>query len=110
MTPEIITVVLTVLATVVVVLTRVRLAKNGGEAAGRLSIPKNLLNTHTVVGGLAAWSLSNLAGRFLFGLDPRDARAYGVAMATLVAAALLATVLPARRAASIDPTEALRSE
>ena len=44
---------LTVLATVVVVLTRVRLAKNGGEAAGRLSIPKNLLNTHTVVGGLA---------------------------------------------------------
>jgi predicted permease len=62
------------------------------------------------VGGLAAWSLSNLAGRFLFGLDPRDARAYGVAMATLVAAALIATVLPARRAASIDPTEALRSE
>jgi ABC-type antimicrobial peptide transport system permease subunit len=63
-----------------------------------------------VVGGLVAWSLSNAAGRFLFGLDPRDARAYGVAMATLVAAALLATVLPARRAASIDPTEALRSE
>ena len=63
-----------------------------------------------VVGGLAAWSLSNLAGRFLFGLDPRDARAYGVAMATLVAAALIATVLPARRAASVDPTEALRSE
>ena len=63
-----------------------------------------------VVGSLAAWSFSNLAGRFLFGLDPRDARAYGVAMATLIAAALVATVLPARRAASIDPTEALRSE
>ena len=63
-----------------------------------------------VVGGLAAWSLSNLAGRFLFGIDPQDPRAYGVAMATLVAAALIATVLPARRAASIDPTEALRSE
>jgi putative ABC transport system permease protein len=63
-----------------------------------------------IVGGLASWSLSNLAGRFLFGLDPRDARAYGVAVATLVAAALIATVLPARRAASVDPTEALRSE
>ena len=63
-----------------------------------------------VVGGLAAWSLSNLAGRFLFGLDPRDPRAYVVAMATLIAVALIATVLPARRAASIDPTEALRSE
>ena len=50
------------------------------------------------------------AGESCFGLDPRDARAYGVAMATLIAVSLVATVLPARRAASIDPTEALRSE
>jgi ABC-type antimicrobial peptide transport system permease subunit len=63
-----------------------------------------------VVGGFVAWSLSTAAGRFLFGLDPRDARAYAVAMITLVAAAFVATLLPARRAASIDPTEALRNE
>jgi predicted permease len=63
-----------------------------------------------ILGGLAAWSLSNLAGRFLFGLDPRDARAYAVAMIALLAAALVAAALPARRAASINPTEALRSE
>jgi putative ABC transport system permease protein len=63
-----------------------------------------------VAGGFTAWSLSNLAGRFLFGLDPTDARAYGVAAITLIAAALIATVLPARRAASIDPIEALRQE
>ena len=69
MTPEFITVVLTVLATVVVVLTRVRLAKNGGEAAGRLSIPKNLLNTHTVVGGLAVvvWVAFLLTGSLALG-------------------------------------------
>src|SRR5262245_8662236 len=63
-----------------------------------------------IVGGFAAWSLSTAAGGFLFGLDPRDARAYAVAMITLVAAAFVATLLPARRAASVDPTEALRSE
>jgi ABC-type antimicrobial peptide transport system permease subunit len=63
-----------------------------------------------MVGGFAAWSLANLAGGFLFGLDPRDPRAYAVAMITLVVAALVATVLPARRAASVDPIEALRSE
>lgn len=53
MTPLRITIVLTVLAAVVVVLTRVRLSKNGGEAAGRLSIPMGLLNTHTGAGLLA---------------------------------------------------------
>ena len=63
-----------------------------------------------IAGDLVAWSLSNLAGRFLFGLDPRDVRPYGVAMVTLLAAALVAAVLPARRAASINPIEALRSE
>jgi putative ABC transport system permease protein len=78
--------------------------------AGVLGHAGGLVVSGLVVGGLAAWSLSNLAGRFLFGLDPRDARAYAVAMITLLAAALVATVLPARRAASINPTEALRSE
>jgi putative ABC transport system permease protein len=63
-----------------------------------------------IAGGFAAWSLSNLAGRFLFGLDHRDPRAYAVAMITLLAAAFVATLLPARRAASVDPTEALRQE
>ena len=63
-----------------------------------------------IAGGLAAWSLSNLAGRFLFGLDPRDPRAYAIATITLLAAALVATVLPARRAASVNPIEALRNE
>jgi ABC-type antimicrobial peptide transport system permease subunit len=63
-----------------------------------------------VVGGFTAWSLSNLARGFLFGLDPTDARAYGVATITLIAAAFIATVLPARRAASVDPIEALRQE
>jgi len=52
-TPMRITLVLTVLAAVVVVLTRVRLTRDGGEAAGRLSIPAQILNMHTASGLLA---------------------------------------------------------
>jgi hypothetical protein len=52
-TPLVITWVLTVLAAVVVVLTRVRLARDDGTAAGRLSIPKAVLDVHTVAGAPA---------------------------------------------------------
>jgi putative ABC transport system permease protein len=53
---------------------------------------------------------TNAAGRFLFGLDPRDPRAYAFAMITLLMAAFVATLLPARRAASVEPTKALQQE
>lgn len=55
--PMLITIVLTVLAAVVVVLTRVRLANDDG-GAGRISIPQGLLNTHTYVGvpALLLWA------------------------------------------------------
>ncbi len=69
-----------------------------------------LVGAGLVVGGFVAWSLSRTADRFLFGLDPKDARAYAIAMITLLGAAFVAALLPARRAASIDPTQALRQE
>lgn len=53
MTPERIAFVLTALAAVVVVLTRVRLTSGDEEAAGRLDIPRSLVNLHTVFGVLA---------------------------------------------------------
>lgn len=69
MTPLRITIVLTVLAAVVVVLTRVRLSRNNGEAAGRLSIPKSVLNTHTGAGllALATWTAFLVTDRSLLG-------------------------------------------
>lgn len=69
MTPLRITIVLTVLAAVVVALTRVRLGRNNGEAAGRLSIPRDLLNTHTTAGVVAigVWSAFLVTGIKILG-------------------------------------------
>lgn len=53
MTPERIAFVLTALAAVVVVLTRVRMASGDEHAAGRLDIPSSLVNVHTIFGVLA---------------------------------------------------------
>ena len=53
MTPERIAFVLTALAAVVVVLTRVRMASGDEEAAGRLDVPRSLVNVHSLFGVLA---------------------------------------------------------
>jgi hypothetical protein len=59
-----ITWVLTVLAAVVVALTRVRLAKDDGDAAGRISIPHSVLSMHTYAGvpALLLWVAFLLTG------------------------------------------------
>jgi len=46
----------------------------------------------------------------LFGLSPHDPLTLMVALASVVVVALAAAFIPARRAASLDPTHALRSE
>ncbi|MGY2873592.1 hypothetical protein ACVW00_000782 [Marmoricola sp. URHA0025 HA25] len=53
MTPQRVAFVLTALAAVVVVLTRVRMASREEEAAGRVDIPRGLVNVHTLFGVLA---------------------------------------------------------
>jgi ABC-type lipoprotein release transport system permease subunit len=46
----------------------------------------------------------------LFGLQPRDPLTFFVAFAMVVLVSLAASFLPARRAASIAPVQALRIE
>jgi ABC-type antimicrobial peptide transport system permease subunit len=62
------------------------------------------------IGGVASWYLSAAARAFLFGLQPTDPRAFAAATASLLVAALVATAIPARRAAGVDLMVALRTE
>ena len=63
-----------------------------------------------VCGGVGAWFLSASAKAFLYGLEPNDVRAFVAAGVALSLAAIAASAIPARRAASVDPTVALRAE
>ena len=64
-----------------------------------------------VVLGLAvALALSRYAAPLLFGVNPADFLTFGATSAILVVVAVFAMLLPARRASTIDPLIALRSE
>jgi predicted permease len=62
------------------------------------------------LGWPAAWMLAKLASSFLYGIAPHDAVTFATVPVILACAALVACWLPARRAASINPTDALRTE
>jgi predicted permease len=64
-----------------------------------------------VAAGLAAAAgLMRLMKSLLFGISPLDPLTFVAVPVVLVAAAALASYVPARRAASVDPVEALRAE
>ncbi len=69
-----------------------------------------LLGAGLAIGGAGAWCLGAGIRAFLFGVRPDDAGVFIVSAAALALARLLASALPARRAASIDPLAALRHE
>ena len=69
-----------------------------------------MLLAGVAVGLALAFAAGRLVGRFLYGVSPHDAWVMAGAPALLLITGLVAAYMPARRAASVDPMEALRAE
>jgi ABC-type lipoprotein release transport system permease subunit len=56
------------------------------------------------------WSAARVLSSQLFEIAPHDPWSFGTVPVALLAIALLASWMPARRALSVDPASALRTE
>jgi len=63
-----------------------------------------------LLGVIGAALVSRALAAFLYGLSAVDPIAFGTASLFLVAASIVASWIPARRAARVDPLIALRAE
>lgn len=66
--------------------------------------------TGAAIGLALALALSRVAASLLYGISPTDAPTFVLVPAALLGIALLACLIPARRAAALDPLRALRYE
>jgi predicted permease len=69
-----------------------------------------VIGTGIVLGLAGAYGAGKLLASVLVDANSRDPLVYGVVVVLLVAATVLANLLPARRAASVQPAEVLRGE
>ena len=91
----------------------IRMAMGARPAAVlRLVLRRGMALTFVALalGWPAAWMIAKIASSFLYGIAPHDAVTFTLVPMVLVLVALSAVWIPARRAASINPTEALRME
>jgi ABC-type antimicrobial peptide transport system permease subunit len=63
-----------------------------------------------VLGLVVAALMATRVAPLLFGVEPRDTAIYGTIALLAGAVSLAATLVPARRAATVDPMDALRAE
>lgn len=63
-----------------------------------------------VVGAAIAWAASRVMAGLVYGVTIHDAGVFAVAPLLLVLAALVATIVPARRAMRVEPVEVMRED
>jgi len=85
-------------------------AEPAGIAAAALLRGIKLAAAGVALGLAGAWYASGLLESLLFGVEPHDILPYSLAGLILLVAATCASLLPAWRAARIDPIQALRHE
>jgi putative ABC transport system permease protein len=91
----------------------VRIALGAGDGSVvRLAVGQALRATAVggVIGLVIALGLARAVASLLFGVKPVDPVSLGGALGVLLAVAAVAAWVPARRAARVDPMEALRTE
>jgi putative ABC transport system permease protein len=78
----------------------------------RLVLRRALLATCTgvILGGATAFALTRVLRGMLFEIQPTDSATFAAATALLLAVGVLAGLIPALRAAVVDPLTALRAE
>jgi len=79
---------------------------------GRLIVGQGLklILSGVVIGLVSALALQRVIGKLLYGVSPTDPLTFTMISLLLIAVALLACWIPARRAMKVDPLTALRNE
>lgn len=90
---------------------RMALGANKGTVVGSVVGYALAICGSGAVAGLAlAAGLTRFLQSLLFGVEPLDPLTFAIGALTLLTATLLASYIPARRAAQVDPMDALRHE